>query len=295
MISSTTFLRQQVLLAASWLLLLLLHPTFSIDVSCPVAESFANEFLNFLIEGCINVDRSQCGLASQCGLEGCQEDVDSSTTSCLDGCSYTLGNYEVSRVATAGLTRVYFQNNNGGNTELSVNFLGYRNTFLQGAEGTIDYSFEMGVGTLTPAIGGTCHVFFNGQQCFCEQRFCDASQTTVGNYIDCSGVEGGGVIDSCQVVLTNTLPELTEESSLQDILFWLPMVSCQTPPASDTGTQGSTATAEAEAAASATGVTAAGDDVGDDVASSGTSASTKELRCSSHLLASLILIGSLSL
>ena len=166
------------------------------------------------------LDRSQCAAATQCGhlgVQGACSNIGNSLGSiCTDGCTYTSGGFTVAQ-ETSG-SRTFIDN------FLSSSNVGFSHRFTAGAEGALRYNFEPGFQddlTLVPALGGACTFHFNGDACLCEQRYCDASQSTYGNFIDCSGLEGGSVIDVC-----NNEPSLTTESPLMETLFWLPFVTC---------------------------------------------------------------------
>jgi len=185
--------------------------------SCALVESIAESFLDKLTQGCA-LDRSQCASASR-GIGGCIDGGESAGTSHVDGCGYPFGDYVVERTTSATIARTYLNN-----SPFYINYLGYRNFFTAGAEGFIDYAFEANLATLTPVLADGCTFLFNDNQCSCVQNFCDDSQTTFGFFVDCSVFEGGSVIDGCQPV-----PQLTENSPLMEILFWLPTALCQAP------------------------------------------------------------------
>jgi hypothetical protein len=106
-------------------------------------------------------------------------------------------------------------------------------------------------------LGAGTFFFNNGFACVAEQYYCYDSQSTIGPRIDCSGVEGGSVIENCNP------PSLTAELSPMELLFWLPILACSAtpPPTSDGGTIGNTGAlgggAPADAASVANGTPAA--------------------------------------
>lgn len=212
----------------AWLLLL---PLALADISCGQAEALASSFLNQMVGVC-TLDRSQCAAATSCG--NCIDGGDQFGASCVDGCTYSMGDYTVLR-STGGVSGRAFLVNN----EVFLNHVGWTHTFTSGAQGTAGYFFEPAIqtegGTVTiqSAFAGSCAFTFNDNDCLCEQRYCDANQETAANYIDCSSFEGGSVVDFCRYILDPTLPlpQLNDESPLMDILYFLPFSVCQAPAA----------------------------------------------------------------
>ncbi len=205
-----------VLLTVVWLSLL--PPPVAAYLSCSWAESIAANYLDQLAQGWCG-PRSQCGVGSR-GVDNCIEGSDPLVKLYNDGCAYTAGNYTVQRQVAASI-----RTDNSYGYTMYPHSLSYTHWFTAGAEGKIFFFFGSASSTeLVPYYGGYCSFQFNDNQCSCVVKFCDDSQTTVREYIDCSDVEGGGVIDGCQA-----LPTLTNESSLFEILVGAPYCSGDVP------------------------------------------------------------------
>jgi hypothetical protein len=143
---------------------------------------------------------------------------------CKDGCTYTSGEYTVERRFTSSYFSVF---DAFGFSSLNI-LLGYSHIFTQGAQGNFIYNYEgvvtddsSGGNTVQPALYGICTFTFNGDECVCEQYYCDAAKTRFANKIDCSSLEGGAVIDLCMFA------DVTNTSSLLEILYAVPRIACQ--------------------------------------------------------------------
>jgi hypothetical protein len=243
------------LVYASWFLLLIITQlTKQATASCIGAEGFARQVLAERKESCAPAQLSQCSANTRCGASGglngdqgtCLNIGGQSTSLCTDGCLYSIGEFTVVQVVSGSS----FINSLGG-PGLSLGFLHF---FTAGvAEGTsLNYRFLPIIWPANAPIVG-CTFNFNGDACLCERRYCDASQSTTGDFIDCSGLPGGSAIDMCNP------PSLTTELPLMELLFWLPIQFCDEvgggggdgdgTPGANTG-DGSTSAASRGAAAS---------------------------------------------
>ena len=190
-----------------------------VTLSCSQTTALARTLLSQFTDAC-QLDRSACD-ANSCKSE-CIDGGDSYSNSCSDGCAYLWNGYAVGRWTSAATAIGYLLN-----SQLLIIRVAFRHAFQAGAVGNFDYNYE-GAFTndaqLAQAFGGTCYFTYNGSPCFCEQRYCDEQRQTYNNYIDCTGLEGGSILDLCR-----GSPAITTESPLLDILFWLPIVLCQNP------------------------------------------------------------------
>ena len=187
------------------------------DDYCSYSEALAITLLSQYTDRC-SADLSACNVP-ECG--DCLTSANGAGTSCNDGCLYTSGGHTVERsyTATYGITFV-------GYLLVPIVLAGTANVFTAGAEGYYLHNYNAVISddytTLTPEFGGACQFNFNGNDCLCEQRYCDESQTNANFYVDCSGFEGGSVIDYC--VATG---DFTESSPLLDIHRGVPLVACR--------------------------------------------------------------------
>jgi hypothetical protein len=170
--------------------------------------------------GYLEADSCNCGAASVCGE--CTAGGDSGIVSCNDGCTYTSGTYTVQRAFTSSYFTIYVFD-----VAVPSILLGFSHEFTEGAQGQFIYTYEGVLNddlSLSPASGGTCSFSFNGADCACEEFYCDEAQTISANRIDCSALEGGAVLDFC------SSPEITDTSSLLEILYAVPRIGCSGSP-----------------------------------------------------------------
>jgi hypothetical protein len=186
------------------------------DDYCSYAEALARTLLSQYTDSC-SADLSACNVPV---CSDCLDGVDSATTGCVDGCSYTSGDYTVERSFTGSYGIGYIDY-----LAVPIVLVGTAHTFTAGAEGYFFHNYEAVVNddytTLSAALGGSCQFNFNDNDCPCEQRYCDDSETDYGFFVDCSEFEGGSVIDFC--VATGA------SSPLLEILFGVPFVACRAP------------------------------------------------------------------
>lgn len=187
-------------------------------ITCDQVTALASMLYRQETDTCA-LDRSVCAGNTQC-LPQCIDGGDKFATSCTDGCSYQAGGFSVERHFSASSGFASFMN-----SAIILMYLGYSHAFAAGAEGYFHYTYEAGVTDdlkTVPAFQGSCLFDFNGNNCLCEQRYCDDLQQYLANYIDCTAFAGGSIINLCFGP-----PELTTESPLLDILHWLPQALCQ--------------------------------------------------------------------
>jgi hypothetical protein len=171
--------------------------------------------------GYLEADSCSCGAGSVCAE--CVAGTDSGIVSCVDGCTYTSGAYTVRRTFTSSYFTLYVLD-----IPTPSILLGFSHEFKEGAQGNFVYTYEGVLNddlSVSPASGGTCSFSFNGADCACDEYYCDAAQTTSAYKIDCSALVGGDVLDLCY------LPEMTNTSTLLEILYAIPRVACGDSPA----------------------------------------------------------------
>jgi hypothetical protein len=200
---------------AGWLVLMA-HSARSQDlVTCDTAAALSYGYLH---QEC---PLSNCQQGIACPTDECIDSGDITTAVCHDGCTYTLDdtNYQVDRSVIGGHGAV------DAGFGLIFQFLITECTYFStGAED--NYCFMRDVtpeldGSIDAYVeGGSCTFTFNDQDCSCEQRYCDETQDSWGYFIDCSGLEGGAVINDCNA------PDLSADSAPLEILYWLPWQHC---------------------------------------------------------------------
>lgn len=235
---------------ASWSILLATQFTnatangyvFPYNLLCSQAEGFARQALAERKENCSPYLLSLCS-DTQCGASGglsgdqgsCINIADQSASLCTDGCTYLFGGFTVAQIISGSKTWVseFFTSTHVAFTHVLT---------VGDAIEVVRYDFLPITWPANIPVSA-CTFSFNGDACLCERYYCDASQSTTGERIDCSGLEGGSVIEVCNA------PSLTTELSRMELLFWLPILFCD----GDTGSADGSGTPAVEEALSASG------------------------------------------
>lgn len=163
--------------------------------TCAEAQAFASVFLKQQVEGCAD-DLSSCYTGMVCPSDFCVDGGDSVVQTCSDACTYSFQDWTVDR-SVSGSKAV-------SNLDIGTFYIyavTVASSFVAGGEGIYTFTREVvpkSDGTLeTAPLQGFCSMTFNSQDCLCEQRFCDDSQTTYGYYLDCSAFQGGAIMNTC--------------------------------------------------------------------------------------------------
>ena len=206
-------------------------PALASPGTCEGMGWYPELYLEARTGNCAN-DRSRCSGETFCTCQDGTGDRSPAIATCYDGCVYfdgeTLPRIFRSVYASQQQIGPFGSSNNNNNIVIGgpvfhATLFGFTHS---SEEGYIRYTYEPSpVNFLFPGFQKGCYATLDDRQCSCYQRFCNAEQTVYANVLDCSGVEGGAVIDLCLPP-----PAISAEgSSKMEILFWGPQLFCDDP------------------------------------------------------------------
>jgi hypothetical protein len=183
------------------------------QVSCDIAQTMAQNNFDELTGKCVN--RAQL----DCSPDFCHDCINTEVQGnvlCVDGCTYCQGDLCVTR--TMGGGNIMFGQDTGmtGYANLITTFY----TFASGAQGSARFQ------------GPPIQFFFNDVECSVQPIPDCTNEVQTANgvniLVDCTNVQGGGILDYCQsdlgVVIEPNQP-LSMDSVLEQLIL-VPLVAC---------------------------------------------------------------------